>query len=101
MASVTGENKDPEVEGVIKDMYDRLSKEFGITLIGNRVTIRWYLGKELVDAHMIIESVGTPSEMAEASAKHERYRKLIDKYKKKFPDLEAELYKAETGEWPK
>jgi hypothetical protein len=36
------------------------STGIGITLTGNRMTVRFYHEGELVDVHMIIESVNTP-----------------------------------------
>jgi hypothetical protein len=52
---------------------------------------------------MIIEEVHTPTESREASEKYERYQRLFEKCKGKKPprDLQAELWYAEYGEWPK
>lgn len=51
----------PEVQGVLNEMRDRISKGtgFGVTLVGNRFTVRWSdrLGAELKQVHMLILEV--------------------------------------------
>jgi Ni,Fe-hydrogenase III large subunit len=101
MPSVYEMEHSKEVAYVLEQMRQKVGKEFGVTLVGNRLTVRWNMDGQLVDAHMIIESVTTPTEAADGMAKHERYEKLFEKYKKKFPGLAGELYYAENGEWQK
>lgn len=98
MPSIYEMKHSPEVEKVLEDMRKLIGKEFGVTLVGNRLTLRWYVDKQLVSVHMIIEEVKTPSEAEENMAKHERYQKFFEKYKKKFPGLSGELYYCEEGE---
>jgi hypothetical protein len=43
----------------------KLANEFGVTVTGNRCTVRWYIDGKLVDVHMIIENVKTPDEEPE------------------------------------
>lgn len=44
---------------VLEELRARIASAAGVTLIGNRLTVRFELEGELVDAHMIIESVTT------------------------------------------
>lgn len=104
MPSIYEMEHSKEVAYVLEEMRQKVGKEFGVTLVGNRLTVRWNMDGQLVDVHMIIESVTTPTEASEAEEKHKRYEALIQKHeknKKPVHDLRAELYKAETGEWPK
>jgi hypothetical protein len=87
-----------EVGELLEELRDRISNAGpGVTLQGNRLTVRWSKGDELVDVHMIIESVTTPKEAADASRKLDELRAIY----KKYPGIEAEMYHAEYGEWPK
>jgi hypothetical protein len=52
----------PAVARTLEAMRDKLAKEFGVTVTGNRCTLRWYAEDKLVDVHMIIENVTTPEE---------------------------------------
>jgi len=47
------------VEEVLEEMRSRIAEIVAVTLVGNRLTVRFYLRGELVDVHMIIESVTT------------------------------------------
>lgn len=48
---------EPEEEQILEEMRKHCAKEFGVTLTGNRLTLRWYRGGKLVHVHMIIEHV--------------------------------------------
>lgn len=84
----------PDQTKILEEMRGKLTKEFGITLQGNRVTLRW--GKQLAEVHMIIESIEAPEDKQEA----ERQRKEMDALYKKYPQLRAELFHVEYGETP-
>jgi hypothetical protein len=48
-------------EAIVKIASDRIAQTgMGVTLVGNRLTVRFDFNRELVDVHMIIESVNTP-----------------------------------------
>jgi hypothetical protein len=47
---------------VLEDLRRRLCPQFGVTLVGNRLTVRWDMRGQPVDAHMIIENVMTVEE---------------------------------------
>jgi hypothetical protein len=101
MPSVYEMEHSKEVAYVLEQMRQKVGKEFGVTLVGNRLTVRWNMDGQLVDVHMIIESVTTPTEAEEKMAQTRRLLALVDKYKKKFPDLGEELYYVEHGEHSK
>lgn len=69
----------------------------GVTLTGNRLTVRWYRDGELVDVHMIIESVTTPEEAAQQSAASGK----VSEFLRGHPEFEDELYFIEHGECSK
>lgn len=98
MPSIYEMEHTPEVERVLEEMRTRLAKQFGVTVTGNRCTVRWNMDGQLVDVHMIIENVTTPEEGEEQDERGERFKALIEKYRRKFPDLEEEILYAETGE---
>ncbi len=52
----------PAVRRVLDEMRHRLATLFGVTVTGNRCTVRWSMDGKLVDVHMIIENVTTPEE---------------------------------------
>jgi len=57
----------PDICKVLEEMRDLISKAGpGVTLTGNRLTVRFYVDKQLVDAHMVIIEVTTADE-----AKHQ------------------------------
>jgi hypothetical protein len=85
-----------ETATVLEEARKRLAKNFGVTLQGNRLTLRFTHNDELVDISTIIDEVTTPSENKESQRRSAEYRKLIEKY----PELAEELHYAETGEWP-
>lgn len=97
MPSVYKMEHPPEVKEVLEEMRTKMSKQFGITLVGNRCTVRWNMGNHLVDVHMIIENVSTPLESELANEKHDRYEALFAEH----PWLREELYYAEEGEHTK
>lgn len=96
MGSIYKANLEPEEAQVLEKLRKKIAEAgiAGVTLQGNRLTLRW--GNPLVDVHMIVESVTTPTEAQENREHCERMRKLFEKY----PDLEAELFYAEHREWP-
>lgn len=53
---------DSETETVLEDMRKKIARNFGVTLQGNRLTLRWYIDNTCVSVHTIIEHVLTPSE---------------------------------------
>ena len=97
MASVYEMTPDPDVEALLYQMRKGLAPQFGVTVTGNRCTLRWYEDGVLVDVHMIIESVTTPKEAKKANERLARMENLFRKY----PDLREEFHHAETGEWSK
>lgn len=52
----------PEVAEVLEAMRQKMAKVFGVTVTGNRCTVRWTMNEQLVDVHMIIENVTTIEE---------------------------------------
>jgi len=89
-------------DGIVERMRQRLAEVFGVTVVGDRVTVRWHetddgIDSQLVDVHMVILDITTMDEARDRGKVHERYKKLYEKY----PGLEAELYFADEGEWPK
>ena len=85
-----------EEEQVLEELRKRIAEVAGVTLVGNRLTVRFNFKGRLSDVHMLIENVGTPSETEEAMDKQESMERLF----KKYPDLSAELFYIEHGEWP-
>ena len=92
---------DAEVDRVLEVLRQKISQVAGVTLNGNRLTVRWNMDGELVDVHMIVESVTTPTESSEHMEKVRRHEDLLNKYKRKFPELGGELFYAENGYWQK
>lgn len=84
----------PDVEQVIEDMRKGLAHRFGVTVSGNRCTLRWYMDSHLVQVHMVITDVTTPNEAQEDMVRLNRMQALF----KKYPDLQEELYYVEHGE---
>lgn len=62
MPSLYKMNYEPEVAEVLEAMRSIIANNFGVTLTGNRLTLRWNHNGHLVHAHMIIEEVRTPTE---------------------------------------
>lgn len=90
-----------EVAEVLDHFRLTLANSVGVTVTGNQVTLRsWWKG-ELVDLHMAILRVTTPSEAKDQARRSDQYREIIDKYKLVAPNLEDELLLAELGELPK
>ena len=82
---------------VLEDLRKQIAQTMGVTLNGNRLTVRWYKDNELVNVHLIIERVTTPSESQEYREQNQRMNTLYQKY----PELEHELEWATTGEYSK
>lgn len=97
MPSLYKMKHEPEVEEILEEMRKKISHEFGVTLVGNRLTVRWTKDGQLVDCHMIIENVTT----VEESANTIRMSNELQKIYKKYPGVDADFYHAENGEWPK
>lgn len=91
MASVYKMDHELEVAEVLERMRLNLSEAFGVTIVGNRCTLRWNMDGQLVDVHMIVENVTTPKEAMEAKEAAIRKQKFIDNYKKLFPNFAADL----------
>lgn len=92
MPKIYETSHDLEIERVLDSMREKIAKIFGVTLQGNRLTVRWYLDDELVDVHMIVESVTTVTEAVNRQLESAELDKLFAKY----PDLREELYFAEN-----
>jgi hypothetical protein len=91
---------DPGFQIVMDELQKHAAKEFGISRVGNRLTLRWTneQGRH-VHVSCIITEVYTPYEAAEAVRKLERLKRMdLDK---KYPELAGEQYFIEHGEWPK
>lgn len=85
---------------VLETMRQRIAKEFGVTLMDNRVTVRWTHDGEMVDVTMEIREITTPSAAQDGNAEWERKAKLLKALYSRYPELEAELYYIEHGEYP-
>lgn len=55
----------PGVDEILEEMRTKIAKEFGVTLTGNRLTVRWWIDEKLVDVHMAILSVDDGEEEIE------------------------------------
>lgn len=67
MLQVDRENQDQEVyrtfvsndqDAILEDLRDQIAQNAGVTLTGNRLTIRWSRGGKLVQVHCVILQVG-------------------------------------------
>lgn len=105
MGGIVGSPSGEEAE-VLDQLRDRLHSKagMGVTLIGNRLTLRWTdpKSKQLVDVHLIIAEVGTPTEMKEHMAKYARrdaeYAKLKKNQKLTLDEFREMEYRIEHGE---
>jgi hypothetical protein len=101
MPSIYEMGHTPEVRRVLDSLREVIYKsELGATLSGNRLTLRWAIEGQLVNVQMVILEVTTPDEAEESMRSSREFREIIEKYKKKAPDLEAELYHVSHNEWP-
>lgn len=82
---------------VLEELRCKIAGIAGVTLTGNRLTVRWYKDDQLVDVHMIIESVTTPAEAKQQSAISDKIGEFLEKY----PECSEELYFLEHGEHSK
>ncbi len=87
------EHPQPVAE-TLEEMREKLGEWFGVTLQGNRLTLRWNKDGHLVDVHAVIVSVTTPADAEEQQERAERMRKLYEKHGIKPEDI----FYAETGE---
>lgn len=55
-----------ETAKILNDLQKRCAKNFGVTLVGNRLTLRWGVGSTLQQVHMIIENVDDGIESEES-----------------------------------
>ncbi len=86
-----------EVNDLLERMRQKLAKSFGVTVQGNRCTLRWIEGNNLVSVHMIIAECVTPSESEESREQSER----MSEFAKKHPEVMSDLHYAEMGEYSK
>ncbi len=84
-------------EDVLAQLYKRLTLVAGVTRQNERFTVRWNQEGELVSVSLIVTSVTTVADARAMGARSERYQKLFEQH----PELEADIYYAENGEWPK
>lgn len=89
----------------LEQIVNKIAKVAGVTLIGNRLTVRWNDGDALLDVHMIVESVTTRADAVAAMARSVRWTSLRRKWLAigagTRDDIEADMYYADNGEWPK
>ena len=69
MAAVYEMNLPPEIAEVVEAMRIKIADVAGVTHVGNRITVRFYLRKQLVDVHMIISKVTTVKEAESETCK--------------------------------
>ena len=55
---------------VLEQLRERIATVAGVTLVGNRLTVRWNMGGQMVAAHMIIENVTTVREAEVSMCDH-------------------------------
>lgn len=96
MSSIYHCKMEADVAAVLEQLRQKIATIAGVTLIGNRLTIRWTMNGQLVDVHTIIENVTTPEEHRKAMAA----AKIEQQVWGKHPDEAAELFYIETGEYP-
>ena len=90
--------RNQELEEAQLELRNLLSSSFGVTVQGNRVTLRWNdKNDKLKQAHMVLLEIDTETDIYEREEKRERYKILHEK----FPKLREELFWAETGEHSK
>ena len=77
------------VSDVLEDMRKKMANDFGVTLTGNRLTVRWMLKDELVDVHMVITEVTTVENAKEKLSLMDR----MAEFRKKYPDIDLDLDK--------
>lgn len=86
---------------VAEALRKKLAEAVGVTLNGNHLTMRFHLDDQLVQVSSVITEILTPTEGRAQAEESKRMELFLSKYRKKFPDLEAELYYVQMGEWPK
>ena len=55
----------PGAEKVLEALRQKVATIAGVSLCGNRLTVRWTMDEQLVDVHMVITRVTTPAEARE------------------------------------
>jgi DNA-directed RNA polymerase subunit E'/Rpb7 len=82
----------PEVKEVLEELCSMVHQSgAGVTLSGNRLTVRFNLDNQLVDVHMIIENVTTPTEQKDWQRQEEELKAFIKKYTYYMPGFDAEI----------
>jgi hypothetical protein len=66
MPSLYKMSYEPEVADVLEEMRKKVASQFGVTLVGNRLTLRWTKDGQTVSVHAIIAEVVTPAEQKNA-----------------------------------
>lgn len=83
---------------ILEVMREKIAESgIGITLTGNRLTLRWMQDDELVDVHMLISEVTTVEEAKTQYQMSEISERVWDQH----PDESAEMFYLEHGERPK
>lgn len=96
MGSIYKCKMDSDEEKVLEELRSKIAGVAGVTLMGNRLTVRWYQDDQIVDVHMIIASVSTSKEVKRNRALTDKTDKLISQN----PKVKAELYFIAHGELP-
>lgn len=97
MGSIYKCNMNSDEASVLEELRTKIAGVAGVTLTGNRLTVRWYKDGQLVNVHMLIESVYTPKEVERNRALEDTTSELLSQH----PDVEEELYFIEHGEHSK
>jgi hypothetical protein len=84
-------------DAVLDELRKKVSEVAGVTIQGNRLTIRFKMDGALVNIHSAILRITTPAEEREQLRQLNARHELIER---KYPDLDAELYFIDEGEWP-
>lgn len=74
MGSIYKCKMDSSESKVLEELRSKIAVIAGVTLTGNRLTVRWNQDGALVDVHMLIESVTTPEEARQELAELKHWR---------------------------
>lgn len=97
MGSIYKCRMDSDEAKVLEELRSKIADVAGVTLTGNRLTVRWHKDGQLVNVHMLIERVSTPEEVKRDRALGDTTSELLSQN----PDVEEELYFIEHGEHSK